>query len=217
MIHFYCGSGSPYAWRVWLALEHKALPYDLHMLSFAAGDLKSEAYRNVNPRGKIPAITDGDFALAESAAIVEYLDDAYPHSGSPLFPASPRTRAVVRRMIREADEYFSHALEGLVDQLLFPPESGPDATAIDTSRDRLHAEMGWFEGIADAPFLAGSAGAADFTLYPMIALALRIESRKQPDLGVRAAIGPRLSAWMQRVEALPFFDRTYPPHWRSAA
>jgi glutathione S-transferase len=43
-ISFYCGSGSPYAWRVWLALEHKQLAYDLKMLSFSAGDLSKVAH-----------------------------------------------------------------------------------------------------------------------------------------------------------------------------
>ena len=35
---FYYGSGSPFAWRVWLSLEHKALPYEFKMLSFDAKD-----------------------------------------------------------------------------------------------------------------------------------------------------------------------------------
>ena len=37
-IIFYYGSGSPYAWRVHFALEHKALPYERKVLSFSAGD-----------------------------------------------------------------------------------------------------------------------------------------------------------------------------------
>ena len=36
MLTLYYGSGSPYAWRVNLALEHKALPYERRVLSFAA-------------------------------------------------------------------------------------------------------------------------------------------------------------------------------------
>ena len=39
-ITFYYGSGSPYAWRVQLALEHKALAYDRKVLSFSAGDTR---------------------------------------------------------------------------------------------------------------------------------------------------------------------------------
>ena len=39
MITFYYGSGSPFAWRVWLALEHKKLAYDFKLMSFSDGDL----------------------------------------------------------------------------------------------------------------------------------------------------------------------------------
>src|SRR6185436_350541 len=60
---FYYGSGSPYAWRVWLALEHKGIAYELMTLSFSAGDLKKPEYLKVNPRHKVPAITDGELAL----------------------------------------------------------------------------------------------------------------------------------------------------------
>ena len=40
MIKLYYGSGSPYAWRVQLALEHKALEYEREVLSFSAGDTR---------------------------------------------------------------------------------------------------------------------------------------------------------------------------------
>ena len=36
-IVFFYGSGSPYAWKVWLALEHKRLSCELRVLSFQAG------------------------------------------------------------------------------------------------------------------------------------------------------------------------------------
>ncbi|MGH8534801.1 MAG: glutathione S-transferase family protein, partial [Gammaproteobacteria bacterium] len=55
-ITFYCGSGSPPAWRVWLGLEHKQLPYELKMLSFSAGDLKTEEFTQLNPRQKVPVL-----------------------------------------------------------------------------------------------------------------------------------------------------------------
>ena len=37
---FYYASGSPYAWRVWLALEHKRIAYGFRLMSFFDGDLK---------------------------------------------------------------------------------------------------------------------------------------------------------------------------------
>jgi glutathione S-transferase len=201
---------------VWLALEHKALPYELHMLSFSTGEMRTEAYRAINPRGKVPAIVDNGFALGESAAIVEYLDDAYPDAGGRLFSRDVRERATARRMIREADEYVAHAMEGLVEQLLFAAESGPDEVAIERSRGDLVDELDRMERAATGPFLLGGAGAVDFTLYPIVALALRMQDRKRPELRLRESLGPRLTAWMRQVESLPFFARTVPPHWKTA-
>ena len=92
----YYGSGSPYAWRVQLALEHKALPYERKVLSFSAGDTRKPEFLALNPRHRVPVLVDGDFVLYESNAIVEYLDEAYPATGAPLFPgrrAHARARA----------------------------------------------------------------------------------------------------------------------------
>ena len=153
MIHFYYGSGSPYAWRVWLALEHKALPYELQLMSFSGGDLKTDAYRAINPRGRVPAIVDGDFVLYESAAILDYLHEAYASSGAPLLPAETHRRAVARRMIREADEYVAHAMEQLVTQVLFTSADQADAAKIAVARDDFLRELDAFEHGSQAPFL----------------------------------------------------------------
>ncbi|MBK8740472.1 MAG: hypothetical protein IPM02_13520 [Betaproteobacteria bacterium] len=52
MLTLYYGSGSPYAWRVNLALEHKALPYERRVLSFAKGDLKKPRISGAQSAGK---------------------------------------------------------------------------------------------------------------------------------------------------------------------
>ena len=81
-ITFYYGSGSPFAWRVWLALEHKKLAYDLKLMSFSDGDLTRPEFRPLIPRGKVPLILDRPFALTESTAIVEYPDHPPPAGSS---------------------------------------------------------------------------------------------------------------------------------------
>jgi glutathione S-transferase len=214
-VTFYCGSGSPYAWRVWLALEHKALAYELKMLSFSAGDLKQPEFLKLNPRGKVPVLVDGDFAIYESAAILDYLEEAYPDSGARLLPDDVKARARARRLVREADGYLAHAMETLVDLILFTAADAWDADAITQARDAFIAELNRFEVELDGDFFAGSVGAVDFTIYPMLALALRIE-RKKPDVNLSANVPPKLAAWMRRMEALPYFTKTYPPHWKLA-
>lgn len=213
-IRFYCGSGSPYAWRVWLALEHKRLAYELEMLSFSAGDLARPEYAAINPRRRVPSIVDDGFALYESAAIVEYLDDQYAASGSRLFPTTPKPRALVRRIVRETDQYLAEACERLVDEVLVKPQQQWDETKIGSCRDAFVSELGNFERLLSGQWFAGELSAADHAIYPIIALVLRMELRL-PALHASAAIGPRLQAWMQRVEALPYYARTYPPHWRA--
>jgi len=212
---FYCGSGSPYAWRVWLALEHKALPYTLRMLSFSGGDLKQPQFLALNPRGKVPVLVDGDVVLYESAAILDYLHDAYPHSGERLLPDDIQARARARRLVREADSYLAPAMEHLVDDILFTPVEDWNADAIAKARDAFITELARFESELNGDFFAGAVGTVDFTVYPIIALALRAE-RKKPDLNLSANIPMKLAAWMRRMEALPYFTSTYPPHWKQA-
>ena len=213
----YVGSGSPYAWRVWLALEHKALPYDLRVLSFSSGDLKTPEFAAMNPRCKVPVLDDGGFVIYESAAVVDYIADAYADVGAPLFPMDVKARAIARRKIREADEYVAQAMERLVERVLFTPREQWDHAKIAKARERFLAELAFFEQELTGDFVVSELGAADFTLYPLLALPLRMESRTKTDLDVAAHIGPRLTAWMRRIEALPFFATTYPPHWRTTS
>jgi hypothetical protein len=117
-------------------------------------------------------------------------------------------------LIREADEYLAHALEMMVDQVLFTPREQWRDEIIRAGADTFVAELGRFEAYVPADgFLVGGIGAADLTLYPLIALALRMERRKA-DLGIKPALGAKLSTWMRRIEALPYFAKTYPPHWK---
>jgi glutathione S-transferase len=210
---FYYGSGSPYAWRVWLALEHKQLPYEQKMMSFSAGDLKKPEFLAVNPRHKVPAIVDDGFALYESQAILEYLDERYPAPPS-LFPGDLRQRALIRRIVQEADQYLILAFDPLIDQIFFTAQDKWDLGVIEKARAKLGEELRLWEDIPLGEFMAGNEpSAADFTVYPHLALGLRLE-KKKPDLDVRGAIGPKLGAWMKRIEALPYFRKTWPSHWK---
>jgi glutathione S-transferase len=215
MLTFYYGSGSPFAWRVWLALEHKQIPYELRTMSFSSGELKSPEYLRINPRGRVPAIADGGFTLYESAAIVEYLDEAYTGDGAVLFPGGRAQRALVRRIVAENDNYLAQANERLVERILFTKKENWNEAAIEEARASFNAELARFETMLTADWLAGELSAADHAVYPIIALALRMQKRK-PELGIDAMLGPRVQSWMSRVESLPYFETTYPPHWKHA-
>ncbi len=208
---FYYGSGSPYAWRVWLALEHKPIAYEVKILSFSAGDLRKPEFTAINPRQKVPAIVEDGFALYESVAIVEYLDEKY--AGAKLFPGDVRRRALARRLVQEADQYYAHAMEKLADEVLFTPQDKWNADEIAEGKLTLMREIARWETLFQGDYLAGELSAADFAMYPFVALSLRMD-KKSPSLDLRDGIGPNVSSWMKRIEALPYFQKTWPPHWK---
>jgi len=211
-IVFYYGSGSTYAWKVQLALEHKALPYERKVLSFAAGDTKKPAFMALNPRGRVPTIDDDGFVLYESTAIVEYLDEAYPGRGSPLFPGNARQRGLTRRLIAEVDNYVYPAVDRIIDEAFKKPGE-QDASRIEAGLEAVKTELALYTRGIQGEYLAGSLSAADFALYPYIAFLFRIEQKRIPTLRASQLLTPELTAWQARIEALPFFAVTYPPHW----
>jgi glutathione S-transferase len=57
------------------AAEECGVSYTIHRLDSAKGEQREAAYKAINPFGTIPALTDGDFGLFESAAMVAYVCD----------------------------------------------------------------------------------------------------------------------------------------------
>lgn len=212
-IVLYYGSGSPYAWRVQLALEHKALPYDLKVISFSAGDTRKPEFLALNPRHRVPVLVDGDFVMYESNAIVEYLDEVHPATGAPLFPGDVRTRALTRRLIMEVDAYFDEAIDPLTTQAFGKKPEERDPKQIADGRKAVVDELVMFTKSMRGEFLVGPLSAADFALYPLVAFLERCEL-KLPDLDADGMLTPAIRAWKARIEALPYFGKTIPPHWK---
>jgi glutathione S-transferase len=203
-VRFYYASGSPCAWRVWLALERKGIPYHLKTLSFDAGDLKTAEFGALNPRRRVPVLVDDDFVLAESAAIVEYIEDRWP-LGPTLFAEDARKRAIQRRMVGEADQYLADVGRRFAG----------GAASDDTLKD-VKQELALWENAAAGDYLTGELSAVDLTVFPLMALLLRFAGRRA-DFVKADVIGPRLSAWIDRMQALPIVKHTWPPHWKSLA
>jgi glutathione S-transferase len=214
-IDFFHGHGSPFSWRVWLALEHKKVPYELKVLSFAAGDTKKPEFVALNPRHRVPTIVDDGFVLWESGAILEYLEDRFPE-GPKLYPGDAKGRAQVRRLAREAEEYlYREGVDPIVDEFFWKGEQPADMEKVAKHRERVREELAWFEKAMAGAFLAGDAPtAADFVLYPNLAYLKRVTFRK-PEAKLTELIPPGIAAWMKRIESLPYFDKTIPEHWRA--
>jgi len=212
---FHHGHGSPYSWRVWLALEHLGIPYELNVLSFSDKDQLKPEFVALNPRHQVPTIVHDGHALWESLAILEYLDEIVP--ARRLYPGTAQERARIRRLIREDEEHLDgKGLTPIYDELYKRPEGeAPDEARLEAARGKLVEEMEYFGRELRGPFLAGAQPtAADFVMYPDIAYVKRIGAKK-PASRLEGILPPAIAQWAARIESLPFFDRTFPPHWRS--
>jgi glutathione S-transferase len=209
---FYYGSGSPFAWKVWLALEFKAIPYQAKRLSFDSEETKSADFLALNPRGKVPTIVDNGFALYESNAICEYLDEQYPVK--PLLPKGAQQRGVARRIINEADNYLYPPTSELMEAVLYVKPAERNQKRIDAAKRAVNEELKRWAAMLKGDYLAGDLGLADFAAYPYVRMPVRVEERA-PGLGLKREEMPvAVASWMKRIEALPYFAKTIPPHWK---
>ena len=217
-LELYWGSGSPFSWRVMLTLEIKHLKYESRLLEFSRQENKAAEYLKLNPRGKVPTLKDGTFTLCESLAIMAYLDRKYPDPS--LFGRSPEETGLIWRAISEAESY----LVGPGSKVAMPIFFGKGLE----KRDEIRAAAATIReeltrvdtALNHSDWLVGSrVSAADIALFPLIQLILRAASKdaaKPLELGL-LPLGqtyPAIAGWVKRIEALPGYDKTYPPHWK---
>ncbi|WP_227104737.1 maleylacetoacetate isomerase [Chromobacterium rhizoryzae] len=85
------------AYRVRIALNLKGLDYRYQAVNLLKGEQRSPEYLAINPQGLVPLLDDGGVKIAQSLAICEYLDEAYPDAPR-LLPSAPAARARVRAL-----------------------------------------------------------------------------------------------------------------------
>jgi GST-like protein len=97
MIDLYTAS-TPNGWKVSVALEELALPYEVHPIDLGKLTQKEPWFLAINPNGRIPAIIDRDeenFAVFESGAILVYLAEKTGR----LLPTDVRGRSQVMQWL----------------------------------------------------------------------------------------------------------------------
>ena len=124
-------SRAPNPRKVRIYLAEKGLTLPLTELNLRAGEQRSPEFVKKNPFAGVPILELGDgTVIAESLAIIEYLEEIYPEP--PLLGADPVTRALVRmwerrceigvylpasRMVLSKGEVSEHARQTLVARL----------------------------------------------------------------------------------------------------
>jgi len=91
---------SPYVFSAFVALTEKGVPFRVEELELASGATREAGYRAKSITARVPAIDHDGFLLAESSAIVEYLEDTFPAPRWPrLLPEETKARARARQVM----------------------------------------------------------------------------------------------------------------------
>jgi glutathione S-transferase len=154
---------SPFSRKVRLALAEKRIPFDLRTERVWE---RREEFLAMNPACTVPVLQDANgLLLADSYAICEYLDEAYPDT--PLLGRTLADRAEVRRLIAWFDQkFYAEVTRNLLHEKQMKRLLGrgnPDAAAIRAGYANLKPHLEYIGWLAETrAWLAGpSLGLAD--------------------------------------------------------
>jgi len=108
VLTLYDAARCPYCARVRIALAEKGIEHEV--VAIDLGDRPAWLYEK-NPFGKVPVIEEDTFVLAESAVIMDYLEERYPEPA--LLPADPAARGLARMEVfrfekQLGDDYYAY-------------------------------------------------------------------------------------------------------------
>lgn len=178
--------------RVQMFLSLLGLPYECVEMDLRTGCQKQPDFLARNAFGQVPVIEDGDVTLADSNAILVYLEGRY--APGQWLPRDPLGAARVQRWLSVAAGplAFGPAAARVIQLFGRPDDPAP-------ALQRAHQLLRVMEQeLAREPYLAGARPTlADLATYSYVAHA--------PEGNVSLQDYPGVRAWLARVEALPGF------------
>jgi maleylacetoacetate isomerase len=194
------------AYRVRIALNLKGVTYESVPVDLRPAAHRQPDYLARNPQGLIPALEDGPAVIAQSLAIIEYLEETRPRP--PLLPRSPVDRARVRSMAL-AIACDIHPLNNLRVLNYLRSPLGHDEAAVEVwyrhwiSEGFRALEEDAKRATADGRHMFGSdVTLADVCLVPQMFNARRFKCNVEPF--------PTLRAICANLDTLPAFAQSAP-------
>lgn len=129
-------------WRVRIALAAKGIEYETCSVNLLDGAQSSEEHSQINSMKQVPVleyqdVSSGTFArLSQSMAIIEFLEDAFPDTGSSLLPPDVGDRALAREMA-EVVNSGTQPLQNLSVMKRIDEESGGSMSGKSFARDSI--------------------------------------------------------------------------------
>jgi glutathione S-transferase len=196
----YGSSLSPFVRKALVFASEKGIELEVRPTGIADPDPQ---FRAASPFGKMPALADGDYKLADSSAICHYIEAAHPAPA--LIPAEPKARGRTIWFDEFADTIlFACGARMFFNRIvapLFLKREGDAAAADAAEREELPPILDYLEGVVpDAGFLVGEA----LTLAD-IAVASPFVNLRHMAVDWDAERHPRTGAYVEAILARPSF------------
>jgi glutathione S-transferase len=198
---------SPFSRKVRIALKEKGLEFELHAEKYWE---RRPDFLRLNPAGEVPVLQEPHgLVLADSQAIVEYLDEVY--SERPLIPGDAADRAEVRRLAAWFDQKFYREVSWYLirEKLLkrFMRLGEPDSELIRAGKRNLQGHLDYVGWLAERRnWLAG----LEFSVADIAAAAQLSCLDYLGDVPWDGA--PRAKDWYARVKSRPSFRAILADH-----
>lgn len=204
MIRLYAIPYSTNVERVTLALAHKGLEAEAVMLDPA----DRSRVRELSGQDLVPVIEDGGRVVADSTAILEYLEERRPDP--PLYPRDRARRAEVQVFVDWFNRVWKRPPNLIAEAI---ERGGADRQHVEQLSAAMSGALDWFEALLDGrDFLFGDGlSAADLAAFPFLKYAALPPAPDDDEvfhhvLSDRQPLDDRhvgLRAWIARVDALP--------------
>lgn len=206
MIKLYSYFRSSSSYRVRIALNIKNLPHEIvpvHLLN-NGGEQFSEEFSKLNKAHRIPVIVHDDRTIAQSVAIMEYLDASFPEH--PLYPRDEGQKALARQLIEIINSDIQPLQNLSVLKKLVKEHGFSEEEKVAWIKHWITLGFESFESLLESSsgnFCMGdSAGVVDCYLVPQVYNAVRF--------GVDMSRFPKIAEINERCLALESFQKAHP-------
>ena len=195
---------------VLLFIEDQGIACDFVVVDLMSGEHVQEPFTRLNPSKQVPVLDDDGFVLTESSTILKYLADKHD---SPTYPKGLKERA----RVNEAMDWLNTGFYREYGYHLIYPQVYPhhvrepeDANRVTVQWGQAQAQ-GWL-GILDShwlgdgrPYLCG----AERTIADYFGAGLLSAGDL---IGVNYRTFPNVAAWLERMQALPAWEKVNDVH-----
>lgn len=155
---------SPYALAAFVSLLEKGLTFDIKTVDLAAQGHHQPDFSKTSITRRVPTLVHDGFALSESSAICEYIDETFP--GPRLYPSDRRDRARARQVQAWMRSDLMPIREERPTFVVFKGVKRPalSAAARDATEQLFSAALSLLDGRTDNLFGAWSIADVDLAM-----------------------------------------------------